>query len=145
MPELHEEFGDWLALRACMPSRTRCCTWWSPASFAAWVLYIKWPHLPGVIDAKLKPLRCVLENKYCFDWFNENVLAAGGRLLGKIFWKAGDQAVIDGVAGQWLGQHHRLHRRRRAPGAERLPLFLRLLDGHRPGRDARLVPDAHLS
>ena len=39
----------------------------------------------------------MLENKYCFDWFNENVLAAGSRLLGKIFWKGGDQA------------HHRHH------------------------------------
>ncbi len=45
-----------------------------------------------------KPLRVVLENKYCFDWFNEKVLAAGSRLLGKIFWKAGDQFVIDKVA-----------------------------------------------
>ena len=32
--------------------------------FSAWALYIKWPHLPGVIDSKLKPLRVVLENKY---------------------------------------------------------------------------------
>jgi len=63
--------------------------------FSAWALYIKWPHLPGVIDSKLKPLRVVLENKYWFDWFNENVLAAGSRLLGKIFWKGGDTAIID--------------------------------------------------
>jgi NADH-quinone oxidoreductase subunit L len=62
---------------------------------AAWVLYIKAPHLPGVIDAKLKALRWVLERKYGFDWFNENVLAAGSRLLGKIFWKGGDGAIID--------------------------------------------------
>ena len=66
--------------------------------FSAWALYIKWPNLPGVIDSKLRPLRVVLENKYCFDWFNEKVLAAGSRLLGKIFWKAGDQFVIDKVA-----------------------------------------------
>jgi NADH-quinone oxidoreductase subunit L len=64
---------------------------------SAWALYIQWPHWPGVIDAKLKPLRWVLERKYGFDWFNENVLAAGGRLLGRIFWKAGDTAIIDGI------------------------------------------------
>ena len=40
-----------------MPSRIRWSIWCSPACFAAWALYIKWPHLPGVIDAKLKPLR----------------------------------------------------------------------------------------
>ena len=65
--------------------------------FCAWALYIKWPDLPGVIDSKLKPLRVVLENKYWFDWFNENVLAAGSRLLGKIFWKGGDRRIIDGA------------------------------------------------
>ena len=31
------------------------------------------------------------------DWFNEHVLAAGARLLGKGLWKVGDQALIDGV------------------------------------------------
>lgn len=61
----------------------------------AWLLYIKKPELPGLIDAKLKPLRWILERKYGFDWFNENVLAAGSRLLGKIFWKGGDGAIID--------------------------------------------------
>ena len=64
---------------------------------SAWALYIQWPNLPDAIDSKLKPLRWILERKYGFDWFNENVLAAGGRLLGKLFWKAGDQAIIDGV------------------------------------------------
>ena len=35
-------------------------------------------------------------NKYYFDWFNENVLARGGRVLGEFLWKAGDQTIIDG-------------------------------------------------
>jgi NADH-quinone oxidoreductase subunit L len=63
----------------------------------AWALYIKWPHLPGVIDSKLKPLRVVLENKYWFDWINENVIARGSRVLGTVFWKVGDQGIIDGA------------------------------------------------
>ncbi len=37
----------------------------------------------------------LLENKYYFDWFNENVLAAGSRGLGRLFWRGGDQAIID--------------------------------------------------
>jgi len=65
---------------------------------AAYALYIQWPHLPGLIDSKLKPLRWVLERKYGFDWFNENVLAAASRLLGKIFWRVGDQIIIDKIA-----------------------------------------------
>lgn len=28
---------------------------------------------------------------------NENVFAAGSRALGRLFWKAGDQALIDGA------------------------------------------------
>jgi NADH-quinone oxidoreductase subunit L len=63
--------------------------------FSAWALYIKWPHLPALIDSRLKPLRFVLENKYFFDWFNEQVLARGSRLLGKIFWKGGDEGIIE--------------------------------------------------
>ncbi len=39
----------------------------------------------------------LLANKYYFDWFNENVLAGGGRLLGGFFWKVGDQGLIDGA------------------------------------------------
>jgi NADH-quinone oxidoreductase subunit L len=42
------------------------------------------------------PIIRILENKYYFDWFNENVLAAGARLLGRGLWKGGDQGVIDG-------------------------------------------------
>jgi NADH-quinone oxidoreductase subunit L len=39
----------------------------------------------------------VLENKYYMDWFNEHVLAAGARVLGRGLWKGGDVALIDGV------------------------------------------------
>ncbi|NBO95593.1 MAG: hypothetical protein EBU79_06975, partial [Betaproteobacteria bacterium] len=40
----------------------------------------------------------LMENKYFLDAFNEKVLAAGARLIGKGLWKAGDQGIIDGVA-----------------------------------------------
>ena len=45
-----------------------------------------------------------------FDWFNEKVLAAGSRLLGKIFWKGGDNAIIDNVAVDGSAQHQLHHR-----------------------------------
>jgi NADH-quinone oxidoreductase subunit L len=38
-----------------------------------------------------------MENKYYMDWFNENVLARGARLLGVGLWKGGDAGLIDGV------------------------------------------------
>jgi NADH-quinone oxidoreductase subunit L len=65
---------------------------------SAWALYIRWPHVPDIIDSKLKPLRWVLENKYGFDAFNEKVIAPLSRLLGKVFWKAGDGFIIDKMA-----------------------------------------------
>jgi NADH-quinone oxidoreductase subunit L len=39
-----------------------------------------------------------MEHKYFLDAFNEKVLAAGARVIGKGLWKAGDQGIIDGVA-----------------------------------------------
>lgn len=63
----------------------------------AWVFYLKAPAVPAAIDRALTPLRRVLEAKYGFDWFNENVLARGARVLGTGLWKGGDQAVIDGA------------------------------------------------
>jgi NADH-quinone oxidoreductase subunit L len=96
LQEIGASVGDWLHFG--LHAFANPVFWIMAAGvLSAWALYIKWPHLPDAIDAKLKPLRWILERKYGFDWFNENVLAAGGRLLGRIFWKAGDTALIDGV------------------------------------------------
>jgi NADH-quinone oxidoreductase subunit L len=63
----------------------------------AWWFYLKQPALPAAIGRALSPLVRVLENKYYLDWFNEHVLAAGARLLGRGLWKGGDVAFIDGM------------------------------------------------
>ena len=59
--------------------------------------YIVSPSIPAAFGRALKPLMTLLENKYYFDWFNENVLAAGARLLGRGLWKGGDLGLIDGL------------------------------------------------
>jgi len=64
---------------------------------AAWFLYLKRPDVPDAIQRRLGGLYRLLDNKYYFDWFNEHVIAASGRAIGGILWKAGDQAVIDGA------------------------------------------------
>ena len=51
-------------------------------AFAAWFLYLKRPDIPGALAEQYSGLHRVLMNKYYFDWFNENVLARGGRALG---------------------------------------------------------------
>jgi NADH-quinone oxidoreductase subunit L len=64
---------------------------------AAWYMYLVKPELPAAIKARVMPLYTLLDNKYYMDWFNENVLARGARLLGFGLWKGGDEAVIDGA------------------------------------------------
>ncbi len=64
---------------------------------SAWYLYLYKPALPAAIKARVQPLYTLLENKYYMDWFNENVLARGARMLGVGLWKGGDVAIIDGA------------------------------------------------
>jgi NADH-quinone oxidoreductase subunit L len=64
----------------------------------AYVFYMVAPQIPAFFAKALRPLIVIGENKYFLDWFNENVLAAGARLLGRGFWKIGDVAIIDGLA-----------------------------------------------
>jgi len=63
----------------------------------AYVFYMVAPSIPAAIAKALAPVIRILENKYYLDWFNEHVLAAGARLLGKGLWKGGDMGLIDGL------------------------------------------------
>ena len=63
----------------------------------AYVFYMVAPAIPAAIAKAWSPAIRVLENKYYLDWFNEHVLAAGARLLGRGLWKGGDMGLIDGV------------------------------------------------
>ena len=69
----------------------------------SWYMYMVNPALPTAIKRRAMPLYTLLENKYYLDWFNENVLARGSRMLGAVLWKVGDQKIIDGVFvnGSW--------------------------------------------
>ena len=70
---------------------------------AAYYMYMVNPALPAAIKRMFQPVYTVLDNKYYLDWFNENVIARGVRMLGTGLWKGGDRAVIDGlvVNGSW--------------------------------------------
>jgi len=63
----------------------------------AYVLYIVKPEVPAAIRQRFGFVYRLLDQKYYFDWFNENVLAALARIVGTGLWKGGDQAVIDGL------------------------------------------------
>jgi NADH-quinone oxidoreductase subunit L len=66
-------------------------------ALAAWFLYIRRPDLPGKLRESLAPAYRLLDNKYYFDWFNENVIAPATRGLGDVLWKVGDRGLIDGL------------------------------------------------
>lgn len=69
----------------------------------SYYMYMLNPALPAAIKRSAQPIYTLLENKYYLDWFNENVLARGARGLGTVFWKVGDEKLIDGavVNGSW--------------------------------------------
>ena len=72
---------------------------------AAWYFYLKNPAIPARLKAFFTSMGVyqLLDNKYYLDWINENIIARCTRALGTIFWKAGDEVLIDGtvVNGSW--------------------------------------------
>jgi NADH-quinone oxidoreductase subunit L len=58
-------------------------------------IYLFNPAMAGKIKSALKPLWTVLDRKYWIDDVYFAVFARGGVRLGRLFWKAGDTAVID--------------------------------------------------
>jgi NADH-quinone oxidoreductase subunit L len=63
----------------------------------AWYLYMKNTALPKKIAIALGPLYAIVERKFGFDELYDRVFAKGALLVGKGFWKGGDQTLIDGL------------------------------------------------
>ena len=72
--------------------------WLATAGVAtAWFLYLKRPDIPETLCRRFKALHVLLERKYYFDELWIRGFAGGGRRLGDLLWKKGDQFLIDGV------------------------------------------------
>jgi NADH-quinone oxidoreductase subunit L len=72
--------------------------WLAVAGIAtAWYLYLKRPDLPKRIAMELGPLYALVERKYGFDELYAWLFAGGARTVGRGFWRAGDQTLIDGL------------------------------------------------
>ncbi len=102
MTELAKEFHG--AAQLALHGLMTLPFWLAVAGVAlSYYMYIVNPALPAAIKSRVMPIYTLLENKYYFDWFNENVLARGARMLGMGLWKGGDQTLIDGglVNGSW--------------------------------------------
>ena len=74
-------------------------TFWLTVAGAviSWVCYIAVPSIPGVLARYLSIIYSILLNKYGFDRFNDLVFVKGAKLMGCMFYKVGDQKMIDGL------------------------------------------------
>ena len=102
MAEMAKEFHG--AAQMALHGLTTLPFWLALSGVAlSYYMYMVNPALPAAIKSRVEPLYKLLENKYYLDWFNENILARGARVLGMGLWKGGDQTIIDGglVNGSW--------------------------------------------
>ena len=96
MEELAREYHGPIAM--AVHSLTGPIFWLALAGVVvAWFFYLRRPDIPAAIQQRFAWAYRILDNKYYFDWFNENVLAKSARMLGTGLWKGGDETVIDGV------------------------------------------------
>ncbi|QIL83929.1 NADH-quinone oxidoreductase subunit L [Diaphorobacter sp. HDW4A] len=104
MAELRHEIHDWVSM--ALHGFTAAPFWLALAGVVtAYLFYMVWPAIPAKIMSISKSIGLyqVLEGKYGVDWVYENIFARGARAFGTVFWKVGDQAIIDGavVNGSW--------------------------------------------
>lgn len=92
----HEHLTDWAAMG--LHSFMTLPFWLAVAGVAlAAVFYLKRPDIPAAIKKTFSPIHTLLDNNYYFDKFNAWFFAGGARGLSKVFWKVGDEVLIDGL------------------------------------------------
>lgn len=76
---------------------------WAPLTVTAlgfvlaWFFYVKYEGSGARIAARGGPLHAFLYNKWYFDELYDFVFVRGAKALGDLFWKGGDQKIIDGL------------------------------------------------
>ena len=63
----------------------------------AYWMYMMRPELPALLAAKLRPVYLLSYNKWYFDEIYDRIFVRPAFVLGRGFWKTGDEALIDGV------------------------------------------------
>ena len=62
----------------------------------AWLLYIKFPDIPGRIAGRFQGIYQFLLNKWYWDELYDYILVKPCFYLGRVLWKGGDGIIIDG-------------------------------------------------
>ena len=104
MAELAEKIHGWVPM--ALHGFTAAPFWLALAGVVvSFIFYMVKPEIPAAIKRASQKIGLyqVLEGKYGVDWVYENVFARGARVFGTVFWKVGDQGLIDGliVNGSW--------------------------------------------
>ena len=63
----------------------------------AWLFYIQFTSLPGFFARAFKPIYLFSYNKWYFDEIYNFIFIRPAFWLGRLFWKGGDGAIIDGL------------------------------------------------
>ncbi|MGA8010634.1 MAG: NADH-quinone oxidoreductase subunit L [Thiomonas sp.] len=98
-PAMRDLGEDWHGqIQMMMHGLSSLPLWLALAGIAtAYYGYMVNLRFPQAVRRALGPIYTVLENNYYFDWFNQYVLSAAVRLVGKGLWKGGDVGLIDGL------------------------------------------------
>ncbi|QDP71749.1 NADH-quinone oxidoreductase subunit L [Legionella israelensis] len=72
--------------------------------FLTWISYIVFPSIPDRMARSISWLYRILLDKYGFDRFNDLVFVRGARACGMLFYRLGDQKIIDGLAVNGSGK-----------------------------------------
>jgi len=95
MEELEGAFHG--AFNMVIHSLTSPVLWLAISGVAtAAVFYLIKPEIPAKIAEIFAPVKKVLDNKYYLDDLNQAVFGRGAQIIGRGFWKIGDQTAIDG-------------------------------------------------
>ncbi|NBT31177.1 MAG: NADH-quinone oxidoreductase subunit L [Rhodobacteraceae bacterium] len=62
----------------------------------SWLMYIRYPEAPAKLAAQQRPLYLFLLNKWYFDEIYDFLFVRPAKALGRLLWKRGDGAIIDG-------------------------------------------------
>jgi NADH-quinone oxidoreductase subunit L len=65
--------------------------------FLAWLFYVAKPHLPNAIATTFQPLYRFSLNKWYFDELYDFLFVRPSFRVGRLLWKGGDGAIIDGL------------------------------------------------
>ena len=63
----------------------------------AWLFYIKSPGLPDATARAFRPIYLFLYNKWYFDELYDALFVRPAHAIGRLLWKGGDGAIIDGL------------------------------------------------